>query len=137
MPAIDIRRRNQRALSRVDRVNADGSPTFVFDNAQILTLATEIFNLESNTPYGSQITKYLPLDFVEVINDQDEDIDVVLNGITVYRVLGRASRVILRRFGSIRVVNNSANTIAVDTIRLTMERLPMDADTEARQRARG
>lgn len=136
MPAVDILRK-LRAISREDRVNVDGSPTFVFDNAAIAVGATEVISLEDNTSYNRAITKYLPLDFVEVINDQDEDVDVVLNGVIVYRILGRATRQIAgRSFGSIRLVNNSSSVIAANTIRMTMERLPMDADTMARNRAR-
>ena len=110
--------------SRPKRVRTEGSPTFIFASPAIAANATWMLNLRTNTEYGGAIVKYLPLDFIEISNDQAEDIEVTLNGDQVYRVLGNSARTIEREFAQVQVLNTSANAIAAGGIRLLMERVP-------------
>ena len=124
--------------SRRGRLLVDGSPAFDFDNSEILASATEVINLASNTPHGTAIAKYLPLDLLEIINDQGEDINVILNDVITRRVKGNTVFSMGdRKFTSLKIVNRSAvNAIAANTIRIVVERAPASADSEARRRVR-
>jgi len=126
-------------LSRQGRIAVEGSPSFAFDNALIAASGVWVVNLESNTTYGNQINKYLPLDFLELVNNQAEDVIVRINDVEDYRVLGNTSRRVTERpIRQVRITNTSAvNAIAATTMRLTLERLPANADSEARHSARG
>ena len=126
-----------RQMPRLQQVGIEGSPTFEFDNPQILANATWQLNLESQPEYGNQIAKYLPLDFIEVLNDQSENLNLVLNDVSVYRVLGNAQRSVEnRKFTGVKLVNQSANTIAANTFKVVVERLPLTQDSAVRRAAR-
>ena len=127
-----------RQLPRREQIGIEGSPLFPFDNPQILANATWVINLESNTPHGTRIGKYLPLDFVEVLNDQAEPLSLVINDVNTYRVLGNAQRSVTdRKISALKIVNLSANTIAADTFQVIVERLPLSQDRAVRRQARG
>jgi hypothetical protein len=125
-------------LSREGRIAVEGSPPFDFINALIAASGTWIINLESNTEFGTQIYKYVPLDFIEVENDSARDVDLVLNGVLTYRVLANSIRNVTRRpIHQVKIVNRDAvNTIAANLVKVTMERLPATADSQAAQKVR-
>ncbi len=115
----------------------EGSPTFDFDNPAIAANASWIIRLADNTTFNQQVAKYLPLDWVELVNDQAEDLDLVLNDVNSFLVLGDTTRQVpSNKFASIRITNRSANAISANTIRVTCQRLPLDADKAARITAR-
>ena len=129
----------RRAPTRLGRIAIDGSPTFRLENGAIAANATEVVNLEENPTHGNRIAKYLPLDFLEIQNQQAGEIEVVLNDSSemVYPILGNSQRVITRRkITGFKIVNTSANAIAANTINMTLERVPADADELARRRVR-
>ncbi len=130
--------RNAPALTRQGRITADGSPQFPFDSPAIAANATWVINLRENTEYGTRIAKYLPLDFIEVLSNQLENVDLVINGqAEPYRILGNSQRILeRRRIESVQIVNLSANAIVAAAIRVIVERTPVDADRAAYQSAR-
>ncbi len=127
-----------RQLTRRDQIAIEGSPPFEWDNPQILANATWSLNLENDgITYGTQIQKYLPLDFVEVLNDQVEDLNLVINDTLTYRVLGNSVRTVTgRRITAVKLVNQSANTIAAAAFKVIVERTPLSSDEATRRSAR-
>ena len=119
--------------TRRGRVEVEGSPEFDFDNPSIAASAAWVINLEAN----EGVAKYLPLDFVEVSNDQPQDVELVLNDVRRWKVLGHSYRQLTgRRYAGVKLVNLSpADAIAAGTIRVTVYREGTTADTEARRRA--
>ena len=123
------------AATRKGRILTDGSPDFTFSNsAAIPASGIYAINLESNGEYGHSIVKYLPLDFLEIINDSSERVGIVLNGDegTELPLLANSHRLLtLRKYSSIRIINRGVDDVAANELRLLAKREPMDADKAA------
>ena len=129
---------NQTAIeskvSRRGRLLVDGSPSFPFTNASLAANVVWVLNLVNNTPHGTVIGKYLPLDHVEVLNEALTELRITLNDVTEYLVKAGSSRVINRPFWQLKITNIGAVTAAAGEIDVAVELMPQDADSLARRR---
>ncbi len=123
-----------RKLPRRQRIAIEGSPPFAFTNASIAASGVWVINILENTAHLTQMAKYTPMDFLEVVNDSMLDIEITLNDVMTYRILNQASRIIQDRpFTALSITNLSTTAIAADLLHLIIERKPVDEDVQLRR----
>lgn len=120
-------------VSRKGRLLVDGSPSFDFTNPSLAANAGWVINLVSNTPHGTAMAKYLPLDYIEVLNESNAELRLTLNDVSDFLVKARSTRVLRRKFWQVKIVNIGGVTAAAGEVDVTVELMPANADTLARR----
>ncbi len=130
-----------KTLSRKGRIAVEGSPPFQFLSPAIAASTTWLINFRSNTTHGARMWKYAPFNFVEIINNQAEDVTLSINGLGGIEILVRgntAKKYTERPIEAVAITNRSAvNAIGAATIEVLIERLPATADSEANRKLAG
>jgi len=104
------------------RLNVGGSPPFEIECSDIAASAKELFGFESNSDYN----KFLPLNFVRIINNGGTDLKIYLNqgsnGETILDDTIYSANQIFRSF----IVENLDSSNAVDgsKVYITVQRKP-------------
>jgi hypothetical protein len=123
----------RRQLTR----EVEGSPTFVSRNLEMATGVRWDISYENGVDFPNS-RKYLPLDFLEVVNNSTQDISTYLNGGAEKRVIKAG---VVREFRQaiyrLAIVNDGAGTIAADELEITAQRMEADADSAAKKAAGG
>lgn len=107
------------------------SPTFNYKNAQILTSATQLFSFDDLTP---TCKKYLPFNFLKIINNSGYDIEVYINQDTSDVTTVTAGTIVslsendLPAVRSIIVKNISASTIDANKIKIEVRKNDVGSD---------
>ena len=122
------------ALNRLKRIDEQGSRVYPFEVPQIAASAYLERDIASQFPDAA---KYQPLDWVEIINNDNVDLDLYLNGSggNYFHIPSGTSRVINRTaVWQYRITNCSTTTATVvGKVKISFQRLPLDADEKARR----
>lgn len=117
-------------LNRIKRAMREGSPTYPYAPPVMAAGASINQSIESQFP---QAKKYEPLNWVEIVNTDTVDINIVLNGTETYFVPAGTTREIKRSIWLYRLTNlSAANPTTLGRIKLQFQRLPENMDSLAR-----
>jgi len=122
----------QTIESRAERIKHDGSEYFQFDVPAIA--ATEIGQYEIATQFP-RAKKYLPLDYIEVSNNDTVNLTLFLNGGMVTLPVPAGSFRIARKYKiwQFGIRNDDAvNAITADSVDVVLRRMPRTMDDVAR-----
>lgn len=112
---------------RMHRRLQDGSPVFTHDCGIIAANGAEYLHLQTDIP---ATRRYEPLDWLEVVNNSTEDLQVDLNGNENFQVPAATIRTIRDTAIWSVTINNldAVNATAAGEIVLTMQRTPASWD---------
>lgn len=115
--------------ARLQRVNKEGSPTFPYALGVLAAGAVDIIDLESDSEF-TDARKYLPLDWLQITNNDNVDLEVKAQyGMTVLVPAGAIKTISDTAMKRITVKNLHASTSTVSgKVKLLFQREPMTAD---------
>ena len=116
-------------LNRIKRAMAEGSPVYSYLPMAMAAGASINQSVELQFPKAK---KYEPLNWIEVVNNDAQSINLVINGTDTYYVPAGTTREVKRPIWLYRLTNIGAAATVIGLIRVQLQRLPEDADSIAR-----
>ena len=110
---------------REKRILRYGSPLFSYKNPALVSNQSWVLDYETMIP---QSQKYLPFNFLNVINNGEGDIEIWFDDNPENKKTIPANTIMTFEniwFRKLRVVNISVNTISQNRIEFTAQRLPL------------
>lgn len=121
------------AFIRQQRILQHGSEYFTIKPAAITAGDFTIYDIDKSSELEAA-RKYKPLDYVEITNNDDVDIEVQLNFADKFLVPKGVIKAIEERpFYSLKVTNKGAVATTQDKIVLTLQRMPITTDQYIRK----
>jgi len=115
--------------------HVQGSGIQQLDVSSLASGEKHVVNLRSIQHNGTKgwFRRFLPLDFLQVINTSSEPLQVYLND-HGFIVPGNSTKSVSgQQFTYIEIENAGSSSIAPDEIELEVEKTPYDADDQARR----
>jgi hypothetical protein len=121
------------SIVRQQRVLQNGSEYFTIKLPSIAAGDFAIYDIDNSTELKAA-TKYKPLDFVEITNNDVSDIEICLDFQDTFLVpKGVIKTISDRPFYCIKVKNIGSGSTTADKVVLTLQRMPITTDQYIRK----
>lgn len=121
------RRVTDTVTARREKIKRCGSPYFTLTPAAIAAGSYQAWNIAQSIPAAQ---KYEPLDWIEIVNNDQVDLTISLDGGDTFKVVKKTIRTISeKRFRYIKLTNDDAVLASTEgSIVITVRREPMTVD---------
>lgn len=121
------------SLVRQERVLRNGSEYFTIKPAAISAAEFVIYDIDTSSELEAA-RKYKPLDFLEITNNDDVDIEIQLNFADRFLVPKGCIKTIKNKaYYSLKVTNKGTVSTTQDKVVLTLQRMPITTDEYIRR----